>query len=92
MTARRLKIAPTLGLLVSVFSLVACSTGPSIAVLGAYFPDWMFCFLTGLLFSLFFHALINRYGAPQWWGPPAVTQFLMTAIFSLIAWLLFFRL
>ncbi|MFY1664368.1 YtcA family lipoprotein [Pseudomonas sp. Pseu.R1] len=91
MTVGRTKLIPSLTIATSSLLLVACSNGPSVPVLGAYFPDWLFCIVGGVLFSLLFHALVNRYGASQWWGPSAITQFLLTTIVALSAWLLFFH-
>jgi hypothetical protein len=72
-------------------ALSGCSNAPSIPVLGAYFPDWLFCITGGLLLSLLLHGLLLRRGIRGQLAPPVVTHPLFTAMFSLIAWLLFFR-
>ncbi|MEP9317703.1 YtcA family lipoprotein [Pseudomonas sp. LABIM340] len=72
-------------------ALSGCSNAPSVPVLGAYFPDWLFCITGGLLLSLLLHSLLSRRGASSQLAPPALTYPMFTAMFSLIAWLLFFR-
>ncbi|MDF3931664.1 YtcA family lipoprotein [Pseudomonas citronellolis] len=71
--------------------LSACANAPAIPVLGAYFPDWLFCITGGLLLSLLLHALLSRRGASAPLAPAVLTYPMFTAMFSLIAWLLFFR-
>ncbi|MGC4011309.1 MAG: YtcA family lipoprotein [Pseudomonas sp.] len=58
-------------------------------VLGAYFPDWLFCITGGVLLSLLLHGLLARRAINL--GPPVLTHPLLATLLSLIAWLLFFR-
>lgn len=73
------------------WALSGCSNAPAIPVLGAYFPDWLFCIVGGLLLSLLLHSLLSRRGVSRQLAPAVLTYPLFTAMFSLIAWLLFFR-
>ncbi|WP_343047534.1 YtcA family lipoprotein [Pseudomonas akapageensis] len=60
-------------------------------VLGAYFPDWLFCILGAVLLALLVHTLLIRRGFGAWLGPPALAYPVLTALFALSAWLLFFQ-
>lgn len=68
--------------------LTACTNAPSVPVLGAYFPDWLFCIFGAVVLSLPLHALLERRG---WLGPVVLTYPLLTALLALGAWLLFFQ-
>lgn len=68
--------------------LAACANAPSVPVLGAYFPDWLFCILVAALLGLPLHAVLARRG---WVGPAVLTFPLLTALLALGAWLLVFQ-
>ncbi|MDB6141944.1 MAG: putative secreted protein [Pseudomonas sp.] len=71
--------------------LSACSNAPSVAVLGAYFPDWLFCILGAVLLAFLLHALLVRRGVAAWLAPSALTYPVLTVLFALSTWLLFFQ-
>ncbi|BCL74915.1 hypothetical protein JHS3_06510 [Jeongeupia sp. HS-3] len=81
---------PGLALAASVL-LSACSRAPSINVLGAFFPDWMFCIAGGIALTLIVRALLGRAGLGNRIGWPALVYTALTVLFSLAAWLLFFQ-
>lgn len=78
-------------LLAPMSGLSACSNAPSLPVLGAYFPDWLFCISGAVLLSLILHALLARRGLGAWLAPAALSYPLLTALLALAAWLLFFQ-
>lgn len=73
--------------------LAGCSKAPSINVLGAYFPDWMFCISAAVVLCLVLSATARARG----WlaGVPGhllvVGYAALTALFSLVGWLIFFH-
>ncbi|WP_084687977.1 YtcA family lipoprotein [Paraburkholderia oxyphila] len=71
--------------------LAGCSVSPSISVLGAYFPDWMFCFLGSLAVTLIVRAVLVRLQRESLLGPPFVAYSSLLLLFSLLFWLLFFN-
>ena len=83
----------TRGLATVASSLLAgCTLAPSISVLGAYFPDWLFCIIAGVSLTVIIHvvqARENLLGA--WFAPVAMTYPALTALLSLTVWLIFFQ-
>ncbi|HKT99705.1 MAG TPA: YtcA family lipoprotein [Paraburkholderia sp.] len=75
----------------SLAALAGCSASPSISVLGAYFPDWMFCVLGALLITLTVRAVLGRLHRERLLGPPVVAGSTMLLLFSLLIWLLIFN-
>ncbi|WP_433706239.1 YtcA family lipoprotein [Paraburkholderia sacchari] len=71
--------------------LAGCSASPSISVLGAYFPSWMFCLLGALLMTLIVHAVLGRLQRERLLGPPVVAYSALLLLFSLLIWLLIFN-
>ncbi|SAL60483.1 hypothetical protein AWB71_03384 [Caballeronia peredens] len=80
---------PLLLLLLSL-TVSACAKPPAISVLGAFFPDWLFCAIGGLVMTLIVRALAIRFGHEQTLGPPLLVLPALMLLFSLLAWLLFF--
>ncbi|RWA50130.1 hypothetical protein AU476_28755 [Cupriavidus sp. UYMSc13B] len=68
-----------------------CAKAPSLNVAGAYFPDWMFCIIAGVVLSIACYLLIGRAASGDWLGPSAVTYPALVTLFSLLAWLILFR-
>lgn len=79
-------------LLASCASLTACSDAPSIGVLGAYFPDWLFCVTGGVLLMVCMHVLFSRRGHGGWLAPPALVYPALTVLFSIALWVVGFNL
>jgi hypothetical protein len=82
----------TMGLLFGP-CLAGCSLAPSINVLGAYFPDWMFCISAAIALCL----AVNAAARARGWlaGVPghllAVAYAALTTLLSLVGWLIFFH-
>jgi hypothetical protein len=72
-------------------TLVGCSLSPSIAVVGAYFPDWLFCLVGGLVGTVVVHAGLSSRGHAGSLGPKPVVYPTLLLLFSLLGWLIFFR-
>lgn len=80
------------GLAVAVaFLLNGCTFAPSINVLGAYFPDWMFCIIAGIILNVIVHVIQSKMNLERWLRPLALTYPVLTTLFSLAAWLIFFQ-
>ncbi|WP_322616923.1 YtcA family lipoprotein [Pseudomonas sp. BIC9C] len=77
--------------LLLIASLSGCSNAPSIPVLGAYFPDCLFCILAGMLLAFLLQVLLARLGFATWLAPSVLTYPVLTALLSMSTWLLFFQ-
>lgn len=82
---RTTKLAPAGSVL-----LAGCARGPSIPVLGAYFPDWLFCIVGGVVATIMLRALLQRLDRDDWLKPPAVVYPALFLLFALGGWLLVF--
>ncbi|WP_243736767.1 MULTISPECIES: YtcA family lipoprotein [unclassified Cupriavidus] len=73
--------------------LGGCATAPSIGVLGAYFPDWLFCIVGAIAGTAVLHAILRATGRVL----PSGTPFLplaygaLTVVLALTGWLIFFQ-
>ncbi|AXL51109.1 hypothetical protein DSC91_003603 [Paraburkholderia caffeinilytica] len=67
-------------------TLTACSDAPSVGVLGAYFPDWLFCIVGGVLLVACVHVLLSKSGRGGWLTPPAIVYPALTVLFSIALW------
>jgi hypothetical protein len=73
-------------------SLVSgCANAPSINVLGAYFPDWLFCIVAGVVLAVVLYQVLKRLQADRLLGPPAVVYPALVAFLSLVVWLMLFH-
>jgi len=80
------------GLAVAASSLLnGCTFAPSINVLGAYFPDWLFCIVAGVSLTVIVYVIVSKFTLERWLMPVALTYPVLTTMFSLIAWLVFFQ-
>jgi YtcA family len=68
-----------------------CSVRPSIGVLGAYFPDWLFCAIGSLMLTLVVRRLAHAFGTERWLTPQPVIYPTLFTFFALAAWLLVFQ-
>lgn len=80
------------GLVILASSLLTgCTLAPSISVLGAYFPDWLFCIVAGVSLTVIIHLIQSKKNLGSWLAPMALTYPVLTALFSLTVWLIFFQ-
>lgn len=71
--------------------LSGCAVSPSIPILGAYFPGWLLCATGALFVTLIIRAALIKLDRADRMGPPVLAYPLMTAIGTLLFWILFFR-
>jgi hypothetical protein len=71
--------------------LSGCANSPSIAVLGAYFPDWLFCMVAGVALTVVIYLIANRLQAGQLIGPSAIVYPTLVTFLSLAVWLVLFK-
>ena len=77
------------GLLVGAMLSTGCSRAPSFDIFGSFFPAWLLCLVLGLLFTI----------AARWLflcariviALPVLTYPSLTALFTFVLWLAWFR-
>jgi len=67
--------------------LGGCAFAPSIPLLGAAFPDWLFCIVGGIVATIVIHL---AFGARPVLAPHAISYPALCALFAMAAWLVFF--
>ncbi|HAU5647451.1 MULTISPECIES: YtcA family lipoprotein [Serratia] len=67
------------------------SRAPSVNILGAYFPDWMFCILGGCGCVVFIYNLLSVSKRSEWLSPYVLTYSLLLTLFSIGFWAIFFN-
>jgi hypothetical protein len=85
-TTRAIGAAAIAAVLVS-----GCANAPSINVLGAYFPDWLFCIVAGVVLTVVIYLILKRLRADRLLGLPAVVYPALVAFISLAVWLMLFQ-
>jgi YtcA family len=68
-----------------------CASAPSINVLGAYFPDWLFCIVAGVVLAVIVYRILGRTPYGDWVGPTAVIYPTLVTFLALVVWLIFFQ-
>lgn len=71
--------------------LSGCAYAPSISVLGAYFPDWLFCIVAGAALTVAIYLILKRLQADHLLGLSAVVYPTLATVFSLAVWLMLFQ-
>lgn len=73
--------------------LGGCATTPSISVLGAYFPDWMFCIVGAIVATGLIHGLMRTGGMLVHFGPRylPLAYAALISVLALASWLIFFK-
>ncbi|MEM5401100.1 MULTISPECIES: YtcA family lipoprotein [Paraburkholderia] len=64
---------------------------PSLNVLGAYFPDWLFCIIAGVVLTVVIYLVLKRFAANHLLAPAAVVYPTLVAFLSLALWLALFQ-
>lgn len=80
-----------LSLLLLCSLLGGCALPPSLPVLGAYFPDWLFCAIGAAAATLVVNALLAHVEPTRRPGPPLLLNGALLLLFSLALWLLLFQ-
>lgn len=70
-----------------------CAHSPSVNVLGAFFPDWMFCIAGAAVLAACTHGVARATGLDDRLGPRwlATVEVLLAIAFALGGWLLVFE-
>jgi len=76
-------------LLVVVTFCTGCSRAPSFEILGSFFPAWLVCLALGLLLTVAARWLLLRVRVVL--AVPILTYPSLTALFTFVLWLGFFR-
>jgi YtcA family len=84
--------AARLGVALLLAGLAGCSAGaPSLSLVGAYFPAWILCSLTGLAVGLVARAILTATRLDQVVAYPLVLCIAIGTIAGILAWLAFYR-
>lgn len=75
----------------AVLPIAGCTYAPSINVLGAYFPDWLFCIVAGVMLTVFAYVILKRTRYSDRAQPAAVVYPALMMSLSLVVWLVFFQ-
>jgi len=67
-----------------------CSLAPSVAIFGAFFPDWMICALLGIVATLVARALAGATGLIESPAPPLLYP-MLALLFAALSWIVLFR-
>ena len=76
-------------LLPAVILGTSCSRAPSFDILGSFFPAWLLCLALGLLLTVAARWLLLRVRVLL--ALPILTYPGLTALFTFVLWLAFFR-
>lgn len=93
-SGERLKYAARIGAIASgclTCCLTGCSGSPSIGVLGAYFPDWLFCIVAGVVLTVVLYLILKRLQVDHVLWPSAVVFPTLVTFLSLAVWLMLFQ-
>lgn len=77
------------GLTLAVILLTSCGRAPSFDILGSFFPAWLACLAFGLLLAVTARWLLLRLHVVI--ALPVLTYPSLTALFTFVLWLAFFR-
>jgi hypothetical protein len=75
----------------AVAPMAGCTDSPSIGVLGAYFPDWLFCIVAGVVLTVVIYLILKRLQADRLLGPAAVVYPALVTLLALAVWLTLFQ-
>lgn len=75
----------------TVILTAGCTSAPSVSVVGAYFPDWLFCLVAGVVLAIAVYLILGRTQYSDRVGPAAVVYPALVTFFALIVWLIFFQ-
>jgi hypothetical protein len=75
---------------IACLPLAGCSGSPSIGVLGAFFPDWLFCIAARVVGTLIVHKVLSKRHELGVLNPLALSYPMLTTLLAVLTWLLFF--
>jgi hypothetical protein len=76
----------TLSVLIS-----GCAYAPSINVLGAYFPDWLFCIVAGVALTVVIQMILTRLHLVHLLIPSALVYTKLVVFLAFAVWLMAFQ-
>jgi len=80
-----------LGSVLPLLATSGCSHVPSIELFGAYFPDWLFCIVGGIVTATILRTIMpNIFGSEDFGSGTLVSYLALVAICAVIGWLVFF--
>jgi hypothetical protein len=79
------------GAVAAAMLTAGCASAPSINVLGAYFPDWLFCIVVGVVLAVIIYLILGRTPYVDRVGPAAVIYPALVTFLALVVWLIFFQ-
>ncbi|HCL5637821.1 TPA: hypothetical protein N2N45_003883 [Klebsiella aerogenes] len=76
----------------SICILSGCTSfPPSINILGAYFPDWLFCITGGSITTAIIYIIASRFKINELLSPYILTYPLLISSLSMGYWFIFFN-
>jgi hypothetical protein len=71
--------------------VAGCARAPSINILGAFFPAWMVCAMTGIVLTFVLRTVLVAARLDEYVGPRGIIYPASAILFTLATWVLFFR-
>ena len=65
--------------------------GPTINIIGSFFPSWMLCAAIGIVAAWLGRRLFIRAGLDPYVGPPVLVYSSLGVLVTLVLWVAFFR-
>ncbi|TDN70383.1 YtcA family lipoprotein [Paraburkholderia sp. BL10I2N1] len=84
------KCATGIAAITAIF-ISGCASSPSISVLGAYFPDWLFCIVAGVVLTVAVYLILKRLQVDHLLGPSPVVYPTLVTFLALAVWLMLFQ-
>jgi hypothetical protein len=70
--------------------LAACSSAPTMDLLGSYFPGWMLCAAVGIIAAIVIRQILAVAGINEYVVAPLLTYAGLAVAATLLAWLFWF--
>jgi len=74
-----------------VFALLASGCDPIINIYGSFFPAWVVCLVTGVLFTVLLRLAFAVTQVERYLGPLILIYPSLTLLLTLVTWLIFFK-
>lgn len=84
------QIVSRVAFLALTLSLCGCAHAPAFNILGSYFPAWMFCAITGIVFAALLRLAVIKWNLEQYAWPTILTYPCAAAFCTFSLWLLLF--
>jgi hypothetical protein len=68
----------------------ACSSAPTMDLLGSYFPAWMLCAVLGIVAAVIIRQILRVIGINDYVVAPLLTYAALAMSATLLAWLVWF--